>query len=104
MVRAGNTGQRSLAASQTVTTQSQGSATKRSSVFEAWPAMSTPASAIARIASGCTRVASVPALAASKRSPARARSQPSAIWLRAELCVQRKSTRRRAVMAARRGA
>src|SRR3712207_971602 len=55
--------------------------------------MSTPSSAIARIARGRTRVASVPALYASKRSPARWRSSPSAICERAELWVQRKSTR-----------
>src|SRR3972149_5054277 len=47
---------------------------------------------MARIARGWTRVASVPALATSKRSPARARRNASAIWLRAELWVQRKST------------
>src|SRR5438094_2427891 len=52
-----------------------------------------PTSAIARMASGCTRVASVPALATSKRSPASERSSPSAIWLRAELWVHRNSTR-----------
>src|SRR5437870_13868504 len=53
-----------------------------------------PTSAIARMASGCMRVASVPALATSKRSPASERSSPSAIWLRAELWVHRNSTRR----------
>src|SRR5437667_1360353 len=52
-----------------------------------------PTSAIARMASGCTRVASVPALASSNRSPASERSSPSAIWLRAELWVHRHSTR-----------
>src|SRR2546425_10768722 len=52
-----------------------------------------PTSAIARMASGCMRVASVPALATSKRSPASERSSPSAIWLRAELWVHRNSTR-----------
>jgi hypothetical protein len=46
---------------------------------------SIPTSAIARIARGCTCVASVPALAASYRPPASARSKDSAIWLRAEL-------------------
>src|SRR5947209_10486306 len=56
--------------------------------------MLTPISRIARIAMGRTCVASVPAENASKRSPARWRSKPSAIWLRAELCVQRNSTRR----------
>src|SRR6266508_4204286 len=52
-----------------------------------------PTSAITRLASGWTRVISVPALATSKRSPASARRNPSAIWLRAELCVQRNKTR-----------
>src|SRR4028118_1625127 len=55
--------------------------------------MSTPSSRIASIASGLTCVASVPALKGSKRSPARYPSSPSAIWDRAELWVQRKSTR-----------
>src|SRR5215216_3613829 len=54
--------------------------------------MSTPTSSIACMASGLTRVASVPALCASKRSPARWRSRPSAIWLRAELWVHRNRT------------
>src|SRR5215218_3076660 len=58
--------------------------------------MSTPTSAIARMASDLTRVASVPALCASKRFLARWRSRPSAIWLRAELWVHRNSTRPRA--------
>ena len=39
------------------------------------------------------RVCSVPALCTSKRSPAIARRSPSAIWLRAELCVHRNRTR-----------
>src|SRR4030095_7907386 len=55
--------------------------------------MSMPRSAMARIASGFTDVFSVPALSASYRSAARARRKPSAIWLRAELCVQRNRTR-----------
>src|SRR4030095_1672104 len=55
--------------------------------------MSMPRSAMARIASGFTYVFSVPALSASYRSAARARRKPSAIWLRAELCVQRNRTR-----------
>src|SRR5688572_1553476 len=54
--------------------------------------MSVFFSAIARIASGFTAVFSVPALPASKRSPAMARRNPSAIWLRAELWVHRKRT------------
>src|SRR5688572_22190267 len=54
--------------------------------------MSTPISSIARTASGLTWVASVPALYASKRSPAMWRSRPSAICERAELWVQRNST------------
>src|SRR5581483_11983175 len=60
--------------------------------------MSIPSSAIARIASGRTRVASVPALNAWKRSPPRWRSRPSAIWLRAELWVQTNRTRLRSSM------
>src|SRR5215212_1335176 len=54
--------------------------------------MSTPISSIALMASGLTCVASVPALMASKRSPAMCLSSPSAIWLLAELWVQRNST------------
>jgi hypothetical protein len=40
-------------------------------VFERWALMSIPTSCIARIARGWTRGTSVPALATSKRSPAR---------------------------------
>src|SRR6266542_6452117 len=58
--------------------------------------MSMPSSAIALMASGRTRVASVPAEKASTRPPETWRRRPSAIWLRAELCVQRKRTRGRA--------
>src|SRR6185295_5802380 len=54
-----------------------------------------PSSAMARMASGLTDVFSVPALPASKRAPAIARRKPSAMWLRAELCVQRNRTRGR---------
>src|SRR5215203_5793240 len=54
--------------------------------------MSTPISSIALMASGLTRVASVPAENAWKRSPARCLSSPSAIWLLAELWVQRNRT------------
>src|SRR5262245_27305082 len=61
--------------------------------FEVCPLMSTPRSAITRMASGWTEVFSVPALWASKRSTANERRNPSAIWLPAELCVQRKCTR-----------
>src|SRR5918994_5398562 len=61
-------------------------------VFDSWPEMSTPISSIALIASGLTRVASVPALCDSKRSPARCLSRPSAIWLLAELWVHRNRT------------
>src|SRR5438132_13356113 len=64
-----------------------------SRVLETYAPMSMPTSAMARTASGCTQVASVPALATSSRSPAKARKNPSAIWLRAELCVQRTRTR-----------
>src|SRR5687768_4086529 len=54
--------------------------------------MSMSISSIALTASGLTRVASVPALMALKRSPARCLSSPSAIWLLAELWVQRNRT------------
>src|SRR5919112_160804 len=64
----------------------------RSKVFDSWPEMSMPISSIALMARGLTRVASVPALCASKRSPARVLSSPSAICERAELWVQRNRT------------
>jgi hypothetical protein len=51
-----------------------------------------PISSIALMASGLKRVASVPALIASKQSPARCLSSPSAICERAELWVQRNRT------------
>src|SRR5215210_2694071 len=54
--------------------------------------MSMPISPITRTARGLTCVASVPALIASKRSPARYLSSPSAIWLLAELWVHRNRT------------
>src|SRR5215210_2797095 len=54
--------------------------------------MSMPSSSIALTASGLTPVASVPALMASKRASATCLSSPSAIWLLAELCVQRNRT------------
>src|SRR5215216_2744104 len=62
--------------------------------------MSTPSSSIARIARGLTWVASVPALMASKQSPARCLSSPSAIWLLAELWVQRNRTLARSLASA----
>src|SRR5262245_50514199 len=61
-----------------------------------------PSSPIARIARGCTRAFSAPALPASKRSPAIRRSRRSAIWLRAEVCVQGNTTRALAMSASRR--
>src|SRR5215211_2722435 len=54
--------------------------------------MSMPISSIALMASSLTWVASVPALIVSKRSPATCLSSPSAIWLLAELWVQRNRT------------
>src|SRR5215216_4348307 len=69
-----------------------GSSRYRSKVFDSWPEMSIPISSIALMARGLTRVASVPALIASKRSPARCLSSPSAICERAELWVQRNRT------------
>ena len=71
----------------------------RSIVFEVWPLMSIPSSPITAIASGRTPVASVPPLATSKRSPAQARSIPSAICERAELWMQTKRTRRLVIWA-----
>jgi hypothetical protein len=49
-------------------------------------------SSIAIVASSLTRVASVPAENASKQSPDKCLSSPSAIWLLAELWVQRNRT------------
>jgi hypothetical protein len=63
-------------------------------VFEAWLLMSIPSSPITAIASGRTPLASVPPLATSKRSPAQARSIPSAICERAELWTHTNRTRR----------
>src|ERR687894_125754 len=54
--------------------------------------MSAPISRITSTASGLTRVASVPALKLSNRSPAICLSSPSAIWERAELWVHRNRT------------
>src|SRR5215212_242675 len=88
----GKNGHASLASSQTVITQSKGSCRYRSRVLDSCPEMSTPISLIALRASGLTCVASVPALIASKRSPARCLSSPSAICERAELWVQRNRT------------
>ena len=51
-----------------------------------------PSSRMTAIASGRTMPGFVPALSTSNRSPASWRNSPSAIWLRAELPVQRIST------------
>lgn len=51
-----------------------------------------PLSSITAMAGGWTDVALVPAEKALKRSRYRARRYPSAIWDRAELCVQTKRT------------
>src|SRR5215217_8906903 len=69
-----------------------GSSRYRSSVLDSCPEISTPISSIALMARGLTCVASVPALIASKRSPARYLSSPSAIWLLAELWVHKNRT------------
>src|SRR5919112_6596187 len=69
-----------------------GSCRYRSRVLDSCPEMSTPTSSIAWMASGLTWVASVPALIASKRSPARCLSSPSAICERAELWVHKNRT------------
>jgi hypothetical protein len=74
--------------------QAHGWPMKPSIVFEVWPLMSIPSSAMTAIDSGRTPVASVPPLATSKRSPAHARSIPSAIWERAELWTHTNRTRR----------
>src|SRR5215208_2558372 len=88
----GKNGHASLASSHTVITWSKGSPRYRSRVLDSWCEMSMPTSSIALMASGLTWVASVPALIASKRSPARYLSSPSAIWLLAELWVHRNRT------------
>src|SRR3712207_6033272 len=62
--------------------------------------MFTPTSSIARMARGLTRVACVPALCASKRSPARWRKSPSAICERAELWVHKNRTLARSLASA----
>src|SRR5580700_8723314 len=54
--------------------------------------MSIPISPIASTASGFNPLGSVPALSGSNSPPATWRKYPSAIWLRAELPVQRKRT------------
>src|SRR5271168_5292404 len=54
--------------------------------------MSIPISLIASTASGFNPFGSVPALRGSNASLATCRKYPSAIWLRAELPVQRKRT------------
>src|SRR5262249_5494258 len=48
---------------------------------------------ITSMAAGWRRPGSVPALQTSVPAGARARARPSAIWLRAELCTHRKTTR-----------
>src|SRR5215216_521985 len=55
--------------------------------------MSMPISRMASTASGLTRLGLTPALSTSNRPPPSCRRIPSAIWLRAELPVQRMSTR-----------
>src|SRR5271156_6392449 len=54
--------------------------------------MSIPISFIASTASGFNPFGSTPPLSGSNSSPATWRKYPSAIWLRAELPVQRKRT------------
>ena len=51
-----------------------------------------PISAMAVIAAGWTRVASVPPLTAANRSACKALTNPSAIWDRAELWTQMNRT------------
>src|SRR5215213_8645805 len=69
-----------------------GSCRYRSRVLDSCQEISMPISSIALMASGLTRVVSVPALITSKRSPARCLSSPSAICDRALLWVQRNRT------------
>src|ERR671911_480907 len=88
----GKNGHASLASSQTAITWSKGSCRYRSSVLASCPEMSMPISSIALMARGLTCVASVPALIASKRSPPRCLSSPSAICERAELWVHKNRT------------
>ncbi len=57
--------------------------------LERCPLISIPNSPITEIASGRIVDGSMPALSTSKFAPASWRSSPSAIWLRAELQVQR---------------
>src|SRR6516225_6583105 len=57
--------------------------------------MSMPRSFMTLTASGLSCVGWAPALAASKRSPANWRRNPSAIWLRHEFAVHRNKTRGR---------
>ena len=61
--------------------------------FDVAPEMSMPISARIRTVSGFTPFGSVPAEATSKAGPPWRRRMASAIWLRAELPVQTKSTR-----------
>jgi hypothetical protein len=60
--------------------------------FDSCCEMSMPISRITSTASGCNPRGVIPALSASKRSLAMSRRKASAIWLRAELPVQRKRT------------
>src|SRR5215208_4146456 len=89
----GKTRQASFASSQTVMMRSRVSPRQRSSVSDSWAEISTPISAMTETASGLTRVASVPELNTSKRSPAMPLNNPSTIWERAELWVHRNRTR-----------
>lgn len=95
MVRAvpEKTGQLSLAESQTVITKSMGKSLKSSTCFEVWCEISTPTSFITFMAKGLSECGLVPAENAWRESDFRCRVQPSAIWLRHELPVQRKRTR-----------
>src|SRR5262245_50923322 len=88
------TGHALRAESHTVTTTST-STPMLSGRFDACLEISTPASAIALTASGFRLCGSVPAEYASISSPLSFLAHPSAIWLRQELPVHRKSTRRR---------
>ena len=91
----GKNGQLSFARSQTVITKSHRSWSSPSSPRGVRPVQSMPASASTSTANGLTRAAGrEPALAATNRPPPLVLNSASAIWLRAELPVQRIRMRR----------
>jgi hypothetical protein len=90
----GMVGHDSLALSHTVMTISQRTSSNAPMSFGFSELVSIPRRVSSAMAAGCTRSpGNVPALCASTRGSWRWRSIASAIWLRAEFLVQRKSTR-----------